>query len=323
MKHKIRYLSFLFLLLTFASRAQPVMPDTSFSVDAMYSKEVKNYPFIKTAKAELPPSIVVRNDLTYANYNHREMHIDIYAPQNTEKPLPVILFVLGGGWRSGNKSMDAPMAIYFAQKGFLTATVEYRLSPEALYPAAVIDIKTAIRWLRKNSKELHIAPERIAIAGASAGGQLAALVASTNGSFLFVDTTRYAEFSSDVQAVIDIDGILAFIHPESGEGVDKPGNLSAATQWLGGNQTEKPEVWREASALTHAGKTFPPVLFINSQYPRFHAGRDDLISRLDSLKIYSEVHQIENSPHTFWLFDPWFEQTTNWGLEFLQKQFRP
>jgi acetyl esterase/lipase len=296
--------------------------DTSFTIYSAYQKEVENYPFIKPVKTELPISVSVKKDQVYANYDGREMHIDIYSPKNSVKPLPVILFVFGGGWRSGNKSMDAPMAIYFAQNGYIAATVEYRLSTETLYPSAVIDLKTAIRWLRKNANELNIDPEKIAIAGASAGGQLAALIASTNGSSLFVDSTRYSEFLSNVQAVIDIDGILAFIHPESGEGVDQPGKPSAATQWFGFLKEEKTELWNEASALTHAGKTFPAVLFINSQYPRFHAGRDDLIARLDSLGIYSEVHQIENSPHTFWLFDPWFVPTANWCLKFIQKQFQ-
>ncbi|HPS12931.1 MAG TPA: alpha/beta hydrolase, partial [Prolixibacteraceae bacterium] len=215
---------------------------------------------------------------------------------------------------------DAPMAAYFAEKGYVTATVEYRLSMEVQYPAAVIDVKTAIRWLRKNAAELHINPDKIAIEGSSSGGQLAALIGSTNGSSLFVDSTRYPEFSSDVQALIDIDGVLAFIHPESGEGVDQPGKPSSATLWFGFSK-EKPDLWNEASALSHAGKTFPPVLFINSQYPRFHAGRDDLIARLDSLGIYSEVHTIPDTPHTFWLFDPWFSQTVNFIDQFLKKQF--
>jgi acetyl esterase/lipase len=325
MRAKLFFLNMMLLLSPscFSQKENTFTVDSSFTLHSAYQKEVKNYPFIKSVMPQLSPSVVVKKDLTYVNYDGHEMNIDIYLPKNIEKPTPAILFVFGGGWRSGNRTMDAPMAIYFAQNGFVAATVEYRLSPKALYPAAVIDIKTAIRWLRKNANELNIDPERIAIAGSSAGGQLAALVGSTNGSGLFVDSTRYSELSSDVQSVIDIDGILAFIHPESGEGVDKPGNPSAATLWFGGNQTEKPEAWREASALTHASKTFPPVLFINSQFSRFHAGRDDLISRLDSLGIYSEVHQIENSPHTFWLFDPWFEQTANWCIQFLDKQFRP
>jgi len=321
MKFTITILLIQFGIISACFSQKIVFPiDTSFTLNSAYQKEVKNYPFIRPVNAEVPSSVVV-NSYLYANYNFRDISIDIYSPANLHEQKPVILFIHGGGWRSGNRSMDAPMAIFFAQNGYVVATVEYRLSPEALYPAAVFDIKTAIRWLRKNARKLTIDPEKIAIAGTSAGGQLAALVASTNGSGMYIDSTHYSEFSSDVQAVIDIDGILAFIHPESGEGVDKPGQPSAATQWFGFTREEKPGLWHEASALTHAGKTFPPVLFINSQHPRFHAGRDDLISRLDSLGVYSEVHQIENTPHTFWLFNPWFETTVNWCLNFLNKQF--
>ena len=291
--------------------------DTSYTLFSAYNKLIKKFPFIQPVKAEIPSSVTVKKNLVYANYDGREMHIDVYMPADITKPAPAVILIHGGGWRSGNKNMETPLAVYLAQKGFVAAAVEYSFSTEALYPAAVVDSKTAIRWLRKNARELHVNPDKIAIAGNSSGGQLAALIASTNESDRFIDSTRYAEFSSDVQAVIDIDGILAFIHPESGEGVDQPGKISAATQWFGYSKEEKPELWNDASALTHAGKTFPPVLFINSSIPRFHAGRDDLIFRLNSLGIYSETHEIPNSPHTFWLFDPWFDQTARWTANFL------
>jgi acetyl esterase/lipase len=297
--------------------------DTSFATYSTYQKEVKNYPFITIAQSITDETVIRYKDVEYARYGDRTMHIDLYLPSPTPKgKRPAVLLIHGGGWRSGNKAMEAPMATFLASKGFICATVEYRLSTETLYPAAVIDLKTAIRWLRKNAGNYSIDTTRIAAMGCSSGGQLAALLGATNGKNLF-SNELYPNYSSDLQAVIDIDGILAFIHPESGEGADKPDKPSAATLWFGGTKDEKPEIWKEASALTHAGKTFPPVLFINSQYPRFHSGRDDLIARLDSLNIYSEVHQIENSPHPFWLFNPWFEPTANWCLQFLTKQFNP
>jgi pectinesterase len=91
--------------------------------------------------------------------------------------------------------------------------------------------------------------------------------------------------------------------------------------WLGGTYDQKPEAWLEASALTHVGAHTPPLLFINSALPRFHAGRDDMIKVLDSLKIYSEVHTIPDTPHPFWLFHPWFEPTVNYVVAFLNKVF--
>ncbi len=306
---------------SFAQKANNYPVDTSFTLHSAFQKEVKKYPFIKPIQPVIPDSVSVKKDLVYARYDGRELHIDIYSLQNKKEPAPAVLLIHGGGWKSGNKSMEAPLAIYLAQGGFVTATVEYRLSPEALYPAAVYDIYTAIRWLRKNASALGIDPEKIAVSGTSAGGQLAALVGATNGKSLYIDSTFYPQYSSDVQAVIDIDGVLAFIHPESGEGADKPGKSSAATTWFGGNQYEKRELWVEASALTHVSGTMPPTLFINSQYTRFHAGRDDVIAILDSLGIYSEVYTLPNTPHPFWLFEPWFEQTARWCHVFLKKNF--
>ncbi|MBN2806247.1 MAG: alpha/beta hydrolase [Prolixibacteraceae bacterium] len=293
--------------------------DTSFSLHSAWQKELKHYPFIKPVYPLVPDAVEVKRDLVYATYAGREMHMDVFAPKGLEEARPAILFIHGGGWKSGNRNMEAPMAIHFASLGYITVTVEYRLSPEALYPAALYDIKTALRWIRKNAGILHLDPDRIVISGTSAGGQLAALVAATNGSALFIDTTYYPEFSSKVQAVVNIDGILAFIHPESGEGADRPGKPSAATFWFGGNQEEKIALWLEASALNHVDQNMPPILFINSQHPRFHAGRNNMIEVLDSLNIYSEVYEIPETPHTFWLFEPWFTPTVKWMEPFLDK----
>jgi pectinesterase len=127
--------------------------------------------------------------------------------------------------------------------------------------------------------------------------------------------------SSDfVHAVIDIDGILAFIHPESGEGDDSK-RVSAATNWFGYSKTENPALWQEASPLTHAGKHTPATLFINSSVDRMHAGREDYIKKIKEYNIYSEVKTFEDAPHSFCLFDPWFQPTIKYIDVFLKKVF--
>jgi len=220
-----------------------------------------------------------------------------------------------------NKEMNKPVAIYLAKNGFICALVEYRLSPEELYPAGMYDIKASTKWIRQNANSFGADKNKIAIMGFSSGAQMASLAAATNKTSKYlsndIDST-----SIDVQAVINIDGILAFVHPESEEGNDKPGKLSAATRWLGFFKSERADIWHEASPLTHACNTFPPVLFINSKYPRFHAGRDDLISKLDSMNIYSEVHTFSDAPHSFWLFEPWFSNTIAYSVKFLNKVFQ-
>ncbi len=133
--------------------------------------------------------------------------------------------------------------------------------------------------VRANDKKYNLDKSKIAVHGVSAGGQLAALVGTINGIKKFEGNGGNAKQSSSVQAIIDIDGILAFKHPESAEG-------KIAAEWLGGTYEEKPGVWTEASALTHADKNTPPCLFINSSNTRFHAGRDDMIKILEGFGIF-------------------------------------
>jgi pectinesterase len=121
-----------------------------------------------------------------------------------------------------------------------------------------------------------------------------------------------------VHAVVDIDGTLSFTHPESGEGDDSK-KISAATWWLGYAKKDSLALWEEASPLTHAGPHTPPTLFINSSVARMHAGRDDYIKILDQYKIYSEVKTFENAPHSFCLFDPWFQPTVTYIDDFLKR----
>jgi len=229
--------------------------------------------------------------------------------------------VHGGGWRAGDRSHNRTLARKLAQAGFVAITVDYRLSTEALFPAAVFDLKEAIRWIRANGSNYGVDTSQIAILGFSAGGELAAFVGTTNSNVKYEGTGAHQNFSSKVQAVIDIDGTLAFIHPESGEGDDSR-SISAATYWFGYSKSQKPELWIEAAPLTHVGKQTPPFLFINSSVERMHAGRSDFIAKLDEFGIYSEIISFNDAPHTFMFFDPWFIPTLTSVNNFLRKTFK-
>ena len=230
------------------------------------------------------------------------------------------MFVHGGGWRSGDKRMHAAMLEKLAAEGFVCISPEYRLSTEALYPAAVHDIKSAIRWTRARAKKYGINKNRLVAAGHSAGGELAAFMGSTNGNKFFEGNGCNPDASSDVNAVIDLDGTLAFIHPESGEGNDSL-KTSAATYWFGYSKKERPDIWMEAAPLTHAGKHCPPTLFINSSVERMHAGRTDYIRILDSCGIYTAIKTFDNSPHGFCFFEPWFTPMVNEMIRFTDRVF--
>jgi pectinesterase len=290
--------------------------DTSFTVYSAFTKERKKYPFIEIAQPSMPKGVLWKKDVVYASVNNRQLHADVFYPaKKSTHGYPGVVLIFGGGWRSGNKSQSIPMAQQIASKGYVTVAVEYRLSLEAPYPAAVHDIRAAIRWLRANAIRYNLDKSKIAVHGVSAGGQLAALVGTTNNMKQFEGTLGNLNQSSAVQAIIDVDGVLAFKHPESVEG-------KVAAEWLGGTYEEKPDVWTQASALTHVNKTTPPILFINSSLPRFHAGRDDMTALLNGFKIYNEVHTLPDTPHPFWLFHPWFDTTVKLTIDFLDKVFK-
>jgi acetyl esterase/lipase len=318
-------LPFLFILTISTqgfSQQKPLERDTSFTIYSAYKSAKKKYPFITIANPPVPANIASKTNLTYCTIGNRELHLDVFYPIAKSKKLyPAVLLIHGGGWRSGDRSQHIPMAQQIASKGYVTITAEYRLSTEALYPAAVNDLKTAIRWLRANAKAYHIDTNKIAVWGFSAGGQLATLIGTTNGSALFPGDGCYQNYSDKVQAIVDADGTLAFIHPESGEGDDSKGK-SAATYWFGYSKTQRPDLWNQAGALNHVDAKTPPIAFINSAVARMHAGRNDMIHKLDSLHIYSEVHTFPDTPHPFLLFNPWFEPTLNYTVAFLDKMFK-
>lgn len=304
-------------------RLQPSgVPDTSFSVQGSYLHEIARYPNIRLADSTLPASVQeVRNMVYRTTPGGKKLRLDVYKPKRKGKmPQPAVLMVHGGGWRSGDRSHNNTLARKLAARGYVCITADYSLSTQALYPAAILDLKAAISWMRSRGNEYGIDTARIAILGFSAGGELAAFVGATNGNSKFESRTPESGGSSTVQAVIDIDGTLAFIHPESGEGDDSK-SISAATYWFGYPKTERPDLWNEASPLTHVSAQTPPFLFINSSVGRMHAGREDFIKKLNVFGTYSEVRTFPDAPHTFMFFDPWFDPTLTTISGFLKKVF--
>lgn len=287
--------------------------DTSYSIHTEYQKLIKTHPHISFPQPLHNTDIKVEKDIVYGSTGTRSLYMDAFYPSNKKRANGIaIVLIHGGGWRTGNRTMMYALAERLADMGYSCFTPEYRLSPEALYPAAIHDINSAIVWVKKNTSRFNVDRKKIVVAGHSAGGQLAAQIGSIHTQPGF----------TTVNAVIDMDGILAFIHPESGEGDDSK-KLSAATQWFGKSKTEDPELWKQGSPLTHVGKNNPPTLFINSSVARMHAGREDFIKILDQHHIYSRVESFEGAPHSFILFNPWFERTVGIIDNFLTTVFNP
>ena len=149
----------LFTYVEFAQTGkQQVIPkDTSFTPYNAWINIKNDFPTATIVKPQLPVGVLAEKDIIYTSlpetpYGKRDLHLDLFYPDKTGS-YPALILVFGGGWHSGNKCMQVPMAQKIAAKGYVTAAVEYRLSTEAIYPAAVYDIKAAIRFLRANAEK--------------------------------------------------------------------------------------------------------------------------------------------------------------------------
>jgi acetyl esterase/lipase len=118
-------------------------------------------------------------NLEYVSGGHELQKLDLYLPEAFQQPPALIVFVHGGGWRAGNK--DKPQALPFLKQGYAVASINYRLSQHAIFPAQIQDCKAAIRWLRAKAKTYGYDPNRIGVWGPSAGGHLVALLGTTDG----------------------------------------------------------------------------------------------------------------------------------------------
>jgi len=214
---------------------------------------------IPKASAEEPHHSVHR-DIVYVEVDGRKLALDLYLPGKQTGPL--IVWVHGGAWRGGSKS-DMSLGHLMVQ-GFPVASVDYRLSPEAQFPAQAHDIKAAIRFLRSKGSELGVNADRIVISGASAGGHLAQLIGVSNGNKELEGSLGVTGVSSDVQAIVSFFGMSDFMtileqSTDHGRSVRVP----ALQLLLGGQPTEKPDLAKLASPVFHVNAKSPPLLLIH------------------------------------------------------------
>ena len=251
-------------------------------------------------KVDYPAGVTATFAQVYGNLRgFRPLTLDLYQPPARTGGLPLLVFVHGGGWNGGDTRHAASFTDFpreladLAARGYVVASVSYRLSGEARFPAAVQDIKAAIRWLRGHSTDLGIDPTRVAVWGDAAGGQLAALVGVTCGVSPFEpDAKDNGALPSDcVQAVIDWGGTtdlqgLAGATPAGAKAAGfQPPPESDAGDFLGCEPARcPPMVARLASPMTYISATSPPFLIQ-------HGGADSEIPPSQSQKLYDALRQ--------------------------------
>lgn len=227
-------------------------------------------------------------DLVYAVSGGRPRLLDLYLPSGAERPLPLIVWLHAGGWRSGSRTHAPDLSRHFAMHGFAMASVDYRLSGEATFPAPLRDVKAAIRWLRTNGGGYGIDGGRIGLWGASAGGHLATLAALTphdefgpadDGASVQRDVptdvqavvTAYAPIdflSMDAQrdeARIEVEDPSAFVLPAGARTADA---RSYESLLIGAPIGDRPDLVRAANPLTYVSADAPPFLIVHGRSDR-------------------------------------------------------
>jgi len=213
-------------------------------------------------RSVIPENLEYMTDVVYATVETDQgepidLLMDVmYAKDNDDQPMPVVVYMHGGGWQSGSKDDATPLLIPLARGGYLAVAINYRLSDVAPYPAAVHDCKAAIRFLRANTADLGIDPDRVGVFGHSAGGQLAAYLAVTGNDADLQGDVGTTEGDAAVQCAVTISGPTDFEklhsrHPE----------LVGA--YLAGPADSLSERMLEASTLTHVDSEDPPLLIVH------------------------------------------------------------
>lgn len=250
-------------------------------------------------------SLDVKLDVTYARYGDRTLEMDIYRPKGAWGELPAVVCVHGGGWGKGNRVNYSKPAQALAARGYVTATISYRLSGEAPFPAQIQDCKAAVRFLRANAGKYGIDPDKIGATGHSAGGHLVALLATTGEVGELEGEGGNAGISSAIQAALPMGAQTNFMSERNRE---ISSQKEIWQKFLSGSQEEQPETYRLASPLSHLDKDDPPCWFITGEHddPSTHA--DKIRQQMEEIGVQSGLTVIKDAPHPFLGKQVWFDE---------------
>ncbi|MBT7299576.1 MAG: alpha/beta hydrolase fold domain-containing protein [Victivallales bacterium] len=258
---------------------------------AFLRKRAGNRPQQNRMPAQLRGAIQAHLDLPYANDDNPRHRLDLYVPKEPKgnDPLPVLVYIHGGGWKNGDKNGGGRRVAEFVASGkYAGASIGYRLTGEAKWPAQLHDCKAGIRWLKANAGKYNIDPERIAVWGTSAGGHLVSMLGVTNGREDMEGTLgEHLAQDSQVACVLDWYGPsnLFTIHEQRGR-VQKQ---SPESLLIGGYAKDVPEMGRSASPITHVTARCPPFLIA-------HGDRDGTVPFAQSVEFVEAMRKAGVDP---------------------------
>ncbi|MDQ3929063.1 MAG: alpha/beta hydrolase [Chloroflexota bacterium] len=243
--------------------------------------------------------ITEQRNVTYCTAGGEALKMDLFLPKVENGPAPVVVYIHGGSWVGGDKYEVGLAGEELAKKGYVVASINYRLGPKYKWPAQIQDAKCAVRYLRASARQYNLDPDRVSAWGSSAGGHLAALLGLTDASAGFDNSGQYLNQSSRVQAVVDMFGptdLNAFDPDKFAKGVGQ--SVFGVTR----DQPEARELLRRASPVTYAGNSRDVPFLI------LHGDKDSLVPLSQSQALYdrlkaggadAELVVVKNGEHGF------------------------
>jgi acetyl esterase/lipase len=276
----------------------------------------------KAGPTPAPPGVMAQRDIDYVGKGLEAQRLDLYLPQDAKGPLPLVVWIHGGGWQGGAKN-PCP-AVFLSTRGFAVASVEYRLAAQGPFPIMIEDCRAAVRWLRANASKYNVDPDRIGVWGGSAGGHLVALLGTAAEQTDWDDVGGNPGISARVQAVCDYFGpadIRAFAsapHSESAE--------TAMTKLLGGPPGEMAELAKKASPVTYVSKDDPPFFIVHGDADATVPLQQSqiLFDKLKDAGVDATMLVVKNGKHGAWGpdADPKTAEILERVFSFFEKQLK-
>jgi len=246
---------------------------------------------------KVPDDVTWQPDLEYSNPGGESLKLDLARPKTGEGPFPAVLCIHGGGFRAGDRQSYDGLCIKLAERGYVAATITYRLAPRHKFPAAIFDTKAAVRWLRANAATYKINPDRIGVMGGSAGGHLAQFLGVTAHVPRFEGHGGNPHYSSSVSCVVNFFGPSDFTK-SYGKSVDAAEVLPL---WLGGNLETAHALHIQASPLNWVTPDAAPTLCIHGTKDKYvaHEQAEWLVDRLKAATVEAELLTLPGAGHGF------------------------
>jgi len=251
----------------------------------------------------VPQGVKAMRGLEYANAGGKALLLDLYLPEKAEGPTPVIVWVHGGAWQAGSK--EGCPALRIVPRGYAAASLNYRLSQEAIFPAQIEDCKAAIRWLRAHAKEYNLDPARFGAWGASAGGHLVALLGTAGDVKELAGTGGNLDQPSRVQAVCDFFGPTDFCqmaaHSLPGSPIQHDDPRSPESLLIGGALQENKDKAARANPITYVTQNAPPFLILHGDKDPLvpHHQSEILAEALKKAGVEVTFHTVAGAGHGF------------------------